>query len=63
MENLHRYNDTHSGDKPHKCAHCEKAYARNVELKIHMRIHSEERPHKCDICDKAFLVIQELTLE
>ena len=44
----------HTGDKPYKCSHCEKACTSNIHLKRHERTHTGERPYKCEYCTKAF---------
>ena len=45
---------THTGEKPHKCKYCTKAFAIKFILTEHMRIHTGEKPHKCEDCGKAF---------
>ena len=43
-----------SGEKPHQCDLCPKAFSTSSSLNTHRRIHSGEKPHQCDICDKRF---------
>ena len=44
----------HTGDRPHQCIHCEKVFAWEGTLVMHMRIHTGEKPHQCSHCEKAF---------
>lgn len=43
-----------SGEKPHKCVVCLKAFSQSSNLITHMRKHSGYKPFKCGMCDKAF---------
>ena len=43
-----------TGEKPHKCEFCSKAFADPGYLTKHRRIHTGERPYQCDLCDKTF---------
>ncbi|CAL4179386.1 unnamed protein product [Meganyctiphanes norvegica] len=45
---------THTGEKPHKCSKCDKAFPKNSDLIKHMRTPSGEEPYLCSQCDKAF---------
>ncbi|XP_062127682.1 gastrula zinc finger protein XlCGF67.1-like [Drosophila sulfurigaster albostrigata] len=51
--NLRAHIILHTG-KAYKCSHCSKSYARNYDLKTHLRIHSGDRPHTCSFCSKGF---------
>ncbi|XP_010131748.1 PREDICTED: zinc finger protein GLI1-like, partial [Buceros rhinoceros silvestris] len=46
----------HTGEKPHKCTGCNKAYSRLENLKTHLRSHTGEKPYVCEHegCNKAF---------
>lgn len=43
-----------SGEKPHKCVVCLKAFSQSSNLITHMRKHSGYKPFQCGMCDKAF---------
>ena len=44
----------HTGEKPHQCSQCDKAFYRTSDLKGHIMTHTGEKPHQCSQCDKAF---------
>lgn len=43
-----------TGEKPHKCVVCQKAFSQSSNLITHMRKHSGYKPFKCGMCEKAF---------
>ncbi|XP_077547872.1 uncharacterized protein LOC144160149 [Haemaphysalis longicornis] len=45
---------THTGERPHQCSHCGKAFVRKSHLVNHLRTHTGERPHQCHLCPMAF---------
>ena len=45
---------THTGERPHRCPHCQKAFKRSGQLTTHIRIHTGEKPYRCTVCGKAF---------
>ena len=45
----------HSGDKPHKCGTCGKAFTVKSSLNNHVLIHIlGDKPHECHICGTVF---------
>ena len=44
----------HTGGKPHKCDHCDKAFVDRSTLGKHMLLHTGERPYTCQVCGKSF---------
>ncbi|KAG7312861.1 hypothetical protein JYU34_001242 [Plutella xylostella] len=51
---LKNHRRTHTGEKPHKCTHCDKAFVQKNDLAAHMRCHTGERPYVCAACGQAF---------
>ena len=41
-------------EKPYKCHNCGAKFARNSDIKTHMRAHTGEKPFKCDTCGAKF---------
>lgn len=44
----------HTGEKPHTCLSCGRAFSRVFLLQIHQRTHSGEKPYACQTCSKSF---------
>lgn len=44
----------HTGQKPHVCSICKKAFALRGNLTVHMRTHAGATPHECNTCPKKF---------
>ncbi|XP_077548408.1 uncharacterized protein LOC144161653 [Haemaphysalis longicornis] len=51
---LERHRRTHTGERPHQCGHCGKAFRRKSSLVDHLRTHTGERPFRCHLCPAAF---------
>ncbi|ELT94022.1 hypothetical protein CAPTEDRAFT_73311, partial [Capitella teleta] len=55
--NLHRHERLHSGIKPFPCNLCEKSFARNADLKLHLQKHET---CSCTQCSKSFIDMHSL---
>ncbi|CAL4208343.1 unnamed protein product, partial [Meganyctiphanes norvegica] len=51
---LMKHKNIHTGNNPHKCRECSKAFSNKSALIFHQRIHTGEKPYQCRQCDKAF---------
>ena len=44
----------HTGERPYKCGHCDKAFRRQSHLVVHEQRHAGDSVYKCSHCSKAF---------
>lgn len=44
------------------CDLCDKRYARNSDLKVHIRSHTGERPYSCNQCHKSYITSSHLRM-
>ncbi|CAF4670514.1 unnamed protein product, partial [Rotaria sp. Silwood2] len=53
---LAKHKLTHSQDRKHVCAKCNKGFKRLDHLNGHMLTHEEEKPHKCRVpnCNRTY---------
>ena len=50
-----------SAKKPHSCSLCNKSFAENDTMIIHMQTHTKEKPFTCILCSKSFSLKSNLT--
>ena len=51
---LSKHMSSHTIEKLHKCASCNKAFINESNLVCHMKTHTDEKTYKCNQCKKDF---------
>lgn len=57
---LTRHKLSHTGEKPHKCRHCDRSYAQTGDLRRHERFHVGNNIYDCQQCPEKFRFHSEL---
>lgn len=45
----------HTGERPYKCSHCERAFTQSNDLTLHVRRHTGDKPFSCGYCGDRFI--------
>lgn len=46
------HQQTHTGQKPYECSHCQKHFSDSSTLQVHQRQHTNDSPYQCHLCDR-----------
>lgn len=55
MGKLKIHEGRHTGLRPHKCNHCERAFVTKYDCAKHEEMHAKERPYRCKLCGKGYV--------
>ena len=53
-ESLNKHILDHSGENPHSCTECKRAFWQTGSISTHLLIHTGAKLHPCRQCDKSF---------
>ncbi|CAF4443187.1 unnamed protein product, partial [Adineta steineri] len=57
---LQRHLKSHSTERPHKCAYCDRSFKTTIQLTNHVNTHLGVKPFQCKFCAFSFTTSGEL---